>query len=413
MRRKELTVLVVVVGLTIASPAHALMNMPMSGMSMPGMKMPATKKPSAKSRVSKNSASKRVAQPRKVPVKPSQARTKIVGRNKSSKPSHDRAATAGMAMPSGQEMSSMPGMIMPPVPGTNAISGSASPAQSIKTTMPGMAMPSGSDMNMTGMSVSNSSALDASGTNLPAGNASPPPVPLDRAADQVYGSAAMAMGLHHLREFHGGQKMSQLLINIAEYHFNRGRDGYQWVGQGWYGGDINRLWVKSQGDGEFRRGVSRGEVQGLFSHAIGPYFNLQGGVRHDFKPNPSRTYATVGIEGLAPSFFDVEAALFLSNKGELMGRVEASYDQRITQRLILQPRIEVNAAAQNNRAIGVGSGLSDIEAGLRLRYDVRREFAPYLGVQYKRAFGATGRYLSNDGERRGSWSFLTGIRTWF
>ena len=276
-----------------------------------------------------------------------------------------------------------------------------------------MTMPSSNEMNMPGMSAPMTSGIDASGTNLLAGNAPPPPVPLDRAADQVYGPAAMAMGFRHLREFHGGQKMSQLLVNIAEYHFNRGRDGYQWVGQGWYGGDINRLWVKSQGDGEVRRGASRGEVQGLFSHAIGPYFNLQGGLRYDLKPNPSRIYATVGVEGLAPNFFDVETALFLSNNGELMGRVEASYDQRITQRLILQPRIEVNAAAQNSRAIGVGSGLSDIEAGLRLRYDIRREFAPYLGIQYKRAFGATGRYLSDVGERRGGWSLLTGIRTWF
>jgi copper resistance protein B len=105
--------------------------------------------------------------------------------------------------------------------------------------------------------------------------------------------------------------------------------------------------------------------------------------------------------------------LFLSNKGELMGRVEGTYDQRITQRLILQPRIEINAAAQNSRAIGVGSGLTDVEAGLRLRYDIRREFAPYVGVQYKQAFGATGRYLRDAGERRGGWSVLTGIRTWF
>jgi copper resistance protein B len=254
---------------------------------------------------------------------------------------------------------------------------------------------------------------DASGTNLPAGTAPPPPVPTTHAADEVYGTEAMAMGRHHLQTFHGGQNMSQVLVNLAEYQFNRGRDGFEWVGQAWYGGDINRIWIKSEGDGEFRRGVDRAEVQALYSRAIGPYFNLQGGVRYDFKPNPSRTYATIGIQGLAPSFFDIEAALFLSNKGELMGRVEGSYDQRITQRLILQPRVEVNAAAQSSRSIGVGSGLSDAEAGLRLRYDIRREFAPYIGVQYKQSFGATGRYLREAGERRGGWSVVTGIRTWF
>lgn len=383
MKRLQLTLLVAVTSLTLAGPASAQMNMP--GMSMPGMKMPAATSPAAKKSVAKTPAPKKtVATTRKAAGNSSPSRKKSAARKTSEKANDGMSAMPGRAIPPAHDMSSMPGMAMPP-------------GQDMKD-MPGMDTPP---------------EVDASGTNLPAGNAPPPPVPTDHAADQAYGAPAMAMGLHHLQEFHGGQKMSQLLMNIAEYHFNRGRDGYRWVGQGWYGGDINRLWVKSQGDGELRRGLSRAEVQGLFSHAIGPYFNLQGGVRYDFKPNPSRTYATVGVEGLAPSFFDLEAALFLSNKGELMGRVEGSYDQRITQRLILQPRIEVNVAAQNSRSIGVGSGLSDVEAGLRLRYDIRREFAPYAGVQYKRAFGTTGRYLRDAGERRGGWSLLTGIRAWF
>jgi len=140
---------------------------------------------------------------------------------------------------------------------------------------------------------------------------------------------------------------------------------------------------------------------------------VQGGVRYDFKPNPSRAYAVIAVEGLAPSFFDVEGSLFLSNKGELMARIDGYYDQRITQRLILQPRAELNFAAQNSRAIGVGSGLSDAEIGLRLRYDVRREFAPYVGVQYARAFGKTRRYLRDEGEEAGGVSLLLGVRTWF
>lgn len=383
MKKIELSLLAAVAGLTFAAPANAQMNMNMPGMSMPGMKMPAAKKPSTAKAGSKKLDSKKAAKTSERTT-PKRARARSASHH-SKQPSnvHDMSAMPGMAMPADQDMKDMPGMAMPP-------------GQDMKD-MPGMATPE----------------ADVSGTNLPAGNAPPPPVPTDHAADQVYGATAMAMGLHHLQEFHGGQKMSQLLVNIAEYQFTRGRNDYQWVGQGWYGGDLNRLWFKSQGDGEVRRGVSRAEVQGLFSHAIGPYFNLQGGVRYDFKPNPSRTYATVGIEGLAPSFFDIEAAMFLSNKGELMGRVEGTIDQRITQRLILQPRIEINAAAQNSRSIGVGSGLSDVEAGLRLRYDIRREFSPYLGVQYKRAFGTTGRYLREAGERRGGWSFVTGIRTWF
>ena len=387
MKRLGLSLLAAVAGMVLAGPASAQMNMSMPGMSMPGMKMPAAKSAPGKKQPAKQLVAKGAsAKTTKTGAKASPLHTKSVAKTRSSNAGHDMSAIPGMAPTPGHDMTSMPGMAMP--------------ADQDMKDMPGMAMPA-------------ASGTEASGTDLPAGNAPPPPVPTDHAADLTYGAAAMAMGRHHLGEFHGGQKMGQLLVNIAEYHFNRGRDGYQWVGQGWYGGDINRLWVKSQGDGEIRRGVERAEVQGLFSHAIGPYFNLQGGVRHDFRPTPSRTYATVGIEGLAPSFFDLEAALFLSNKGELMARVEGTYDQRITQRLILQPRVEINAAAQNSRAIGIGSGLSDVEAGVRLRYDIRREFAPYVGVQYKRAFGATGRYLTDAGERRGGWSVLTGIRTWF
>lgn len=251
------------------------------------------------------------------------------------------------------------------------------------------------------------------GTDLPAGDASPPPVPAEHAADTVYGAEAMAMGRHHLEHFHGGQKLYQVMANIAEAQVRKGRDGFEWDAEAWYGGDIDRLWLKSEGEGTFGEPLEKAELQALYSRAVDPYFNLQAGVRYDFRPNPSRVYATVGFEGLAPGFFDVEGALFVSNKGELMARAEGYYDQRITQRLILQPRIEANFAAQDSRRIGVGAGLSDAEIGLRLRYDIVREFAPYVGVQYRRAFGDTRRYLREAGESSGGFSLLFGIRTWF
>ena len=251
------------------------------------------------------------------------------------------------------------------------------------------------------------------GTDLPAGNAPPPPVPTDFAADAVYGAEAQGHGRHHLNKFHGGQRFGQIMFNIAEAQIRSGRDAFEWDGEGWYGGDINRLVIKSEGEGAFGRSVEQAEVQALYSRTVGPYFNVQAGARYDFKPNPSRVYAVVALEGLAPSFFDVEGSLFLSNKGELMARAEGYYDQRITQRLILQPRAELNFAAQNSRALGVGAGLSDAEIGLRLRYDIRREFAPYVGVQYRRAFGKTRQYLRDEGEEAGGWSLLTGVRVWF
>lgn len=254
---------------------------------------------------------------------------------------------------------------------------------------------------------------EAIGTNLPAGNAPPPPVPLANAGDAIFGREAMEMGRHHLALHHGGQKFYQVMANVAEYQFRKGRDGYEWDASAWYGGDINRLWLKSEGEGSVGRSVESAEVQALYSRAFSPYFNVQGGVRYDFKPRPSRAYAVLGVEGLAPSFFDVEGTLFLSNKGEVFARAEGYYDQRITQRLILQPSVELNLAAQNSRELGVGAGLSDAEIGLRLRYDIRREFSPYVGVKYGRAFGKTRKYLREEGEGAGSWSLLTGIRAWF
>lgn len=254
---------------------------------------------------------------------------------------------------------------------------------------------------------------EAVGTNLPAGNAPPPPVPAANAGDAIYGREAMEMGRHHLNEHHGAQRFYQVMANIAEYQVRKGRNSFEWVVEGWYGGDINRLWVKTEGEGALGEGIETAELQALYSRAIDPYWNVQAGLRYDFKPNPSRVYATIGLEGLAPSFFDVEGALFLSNKGELTARAEASYDQRITQRLILQPRVEFDLAAQNSRKLGVGSGLSEAEFGLRLRYDILREFSPYIGIQYQRAFGKTAKYRREEGEEVGGLQFLIGVRTWF
>ena len=136
-------------------------------------------------------------------------------------------------------------------------------------------------------------------------------------------------------------------------------------------------------------------------------------MRQDFRPRPERTYATIGIEGLAPYWFEVEGQLFVSTRGDAHARLEASYDQRITQRLILQPAMEVNIAAQDVPELGIGSGLSTAELGLRLRYQFVPEFAPYIGVKYERAFGDTADFRRARAESRGGWNFLIGIRSWF
>ena len=251
------------------------------------------------------------------------------------------------------------------------------------------------------------------GTALPPGDAPAPAASEPTYADGVWGRDAMIGSRRMLRSEHGGGTFSQIMFNLAEVQVREGRDGYRWDGEGWFGGDINRLVIKSEGSGSFGEGPDDAEVQALYSRAIGPYFNLQAGLRHDFTPNPSRTYATVGFEGLAPYWFEVEGALFLSDQGDVLGRLEGYYDQRITQRLILQPRAEINLAAQGVAENGIGAGLSDIELGLRLRYEIAREFAPYVGVSWDRKLGDTADFARAAGEDPSSTSIVVGIRAWF
>jgi copper resistance protein B len=222
----------------------------------------------------------------------------------------------------------------------------------------------------------------------------------------------MAAAREALRHEHGDIRWATLMVETLEYRPAGGKDGYGWRARASFGGDIDRLLLKTEGEGE-GRDLERGEVQALYSHAVGPYFDLHAGVRQDFQSGPSRTFATVAIEGLAPYGFDVETALFLSNRGDFSARVEASTDLRLTQRLILEPRAEANLAARDDRAAGVGSGLSDIELGLRLRYAVRPEFAPYVGVNWSRAFGDTADFARADGRDVEQTRLVIGLRAWF
>lgn len=254
---------------------------------------------------------------------------------------------------------------------------------------------------------------EATGTDLPAGNAPAPVVQRTRLADRFWGAAAMAPAEAHMLHEHGSMPQHQIILNLFERQFRDGRDGYRWDGQAWFGGDVDRFLLMSEGDGGRGEGVEAGEVQALWSHALDPYWNLQGGIRQDVQRGPDRTYATLGLEGLAPYWFDLEARLFLSNKGDVLARLEGHYDQRITQRLVLQPRVEMNLAAQDVAESGIGSGLSTIEAGVRLRYEFAREFAPYIGFNWERRVGGTARFARLAGEDVTSKGVVAGIRFWF
>lgn len=185
-----------------------------------------------------------------------------------------------------------------------------------------------------------------------------------------------------------------------------------WDAQAWIGKDLAKLWIKSKG----ARGSGRtehGELQLLYSRAVATYWDLQLGVRHDFEPSPSRTWVAVGLEGLAPYFFEIDAAFFISDSGQTALRFEAEYNLLLTQRLVLAPEIEANFYGKDDPAAGRGSGLSEIEAGLRLRYEFRREFAPYLGVTWFREFGETADMSSGAGRRSSDTQFTIGLRAWF
>jgi copper resistance protein B len=241
----------------------------------------------------------------------------------------------------------------------------------------------------------------------------PPAPPADHAADAYYDPAAMAAARARMMRENGGMTFSQLMVDRLEYRAGPGRNGFHWEGEGWIGGDIHRLAIKSEGEGDVGGRLERAEVQALYSRAVDPWWNLIVGVRHDMRPAPGRSYATIGVEGLAPYWFELEAQLFLSDKGDAHLRIEGSYDQRITQRLILQPAAELNLAAQDVPELGIGAGVSDVELGLRLRYEITRRLAPYLGVNWERKLGGSARYARAAGKDPSSTSLVAGLRLWF
>ena len=205
----------------------------------------------------------------------------------------------------------------------------------------------------------------------------------------------------------------KLLSDRLETGFADELDTYVWDVQGWYGGDRNRLWIKTEGEGEQGNAPEDAEVQLLFSRMFAPFWDWQVGARHDFKPEPDRSQLVFGIQGVVPYEFEVDTALFVSEEGDVTARFEAEYDLKITQRLILQPRFELNASFSDVSEIGVGTGINNTELGLRLRYEVRREFAPYIGIAWQQRYGNTADYARAEGEQNSVTSLLLGVRAWF
>jgi len=214
------------------------------------------------------------------------------------------------------------------------------------------------------------------------------------------------------------QIYSKLIFDQLEHRWNDGPDTYVWDAQGWIGGDYNKLWVKTEGAYQPSSKVSGdSEVQVLYSKLIAPFWDLQVGLRNDYifgaGPNRSRTLATIGVQGLAPYVFEVEPALFISDDGDLSARFTGSYDFLVSQRFIVQPRLEINVAADDTRRFGVGSGLNDVVLDLRFRYEIRREFAPYIGLSWTQLFGNTKDIARAENTQTSNFAAVAGIRIWF
>jgi copper resistance protein B len=207
--------------------------------------------------------------------------------------------------------------------------------------------------------------------------------------------------------------LAHVIFNQLEGRWNGTNSEFKWDGQGWIGTDYDKLWIKSEGTLQGNGTLDDGQQQFLYSRAVTTYFDLQGGLRSDLDSRPTRNWAALGIQGLAPYFFDLELTGYASGQGHLAAKLEASYDLLITQRLILQPEIELNLYSKADPARLVGAGFSDIDTGLRLRYEFSRKFAPYLGLVYEGRFGQSASYARRLGESAGDFRFAFGVRLWF
>jgi len=292
--------------------------------------------------------------------------------------------------------------------------GHEAPSTSAPSTPPASPTPPADDMDhsMMGHSSDGTAAPASPGPMMEtppppeAGNGPP------RAADAIWGAEAMAASRQSLRDSHGDFPTFWVQGDRLEAQIKDGEAAYLWDVQGYYGGPTRKFWFKSEGEGDFGGPIEKAEFQALYAQAIAPYWDLQAGIRQDVA-GVETTHAVVGIQGLAPYMFEVDAAMFVSHRGDITARIETELDQRITRRLILQPRAEIKLSAQNVPHLGVGAGLDSVELGVRLRYELIREFAPYIGVEQSWRFGNSADLGRAAGEDVSVTHYIIGVRFWF
>lgn len=215
----------------------------------------------------------------------------------------------------------------------------------------------------------------------------------------------------HMMQMDDRARFGKLLLDQLEWRRTEAGDAAVWEALGWYGSDYNKLWVKTEGE-RVRGSTKDARVDILWDHIISRWWSLQAGGREDFGDGPARTWAALGLQGLAPYWFDVEATAYVGEEGRTAARLKAEYDLLLTQRLIVQPEAEANFYGKADPAREIGSGLSDLDIGLRVRYEFRRELAPYIGVAWTRRFGRTADLVRAGGGDASEVQFVAGVRLW-
>lgn len=241
----------------------------------------------------------------------------------------------------------------------------------------------------------------------PAGAPLPPNIPVLTDADRAAAFPTLTAHAPHGRSFN-----SLLLFDKLEYQDADDGSALVWDANAWIGGNVDRLWLRSEGERTNGR-TEQAELQALWGHAIGPWWDLVGGLRQDFKPGSAQTWGAFGIQGMPFYGLETEITAYYGEGGQTSLRLEGDYEILLTNRLILQPTVEANLYGRNDRERGIGSGLGDIEAGLRLRYEITRQFAPYLGVSWGRLYGNSEDLARDEGEDEEEARLVAGIRLWF
>jgi copper resistance protein B len=203
-----------------------------------------------------------------------------------------------------------------------------------------------------------------------------------------------------------------VLFDQLEWQTGNGVTAGSWDNKGWIGEDVNRFWFRTEGEAE-DGDLGEAQAHAFFGRAIHRWWDLVVGVRQDFRPGPQRTWAAVGIQGLAPYWFEVEATAYIGEAGRTHFRLETEYELLFTNRLVLQPLVELEIYGKSDPERGIGSGLSSGEAGLRLRYEFRRELAPYVVVTWNRKFFGTADFAEAAGEDKSGAKLALGVRVWF